>query len=133
MTQVHMGGCHCGRLRYRFDAPLTDIAHCHCSDCRRTSGGIVTTWITVPLASFTWTRGEPAEYHSSPGCSRYFCGGCGCLLGLFTQQAPDTMDVTTATMDDVAQALPDRHIWVRSRLPWLHLDPGLPEEQEETL
>ena len=133
MTTAHTGGCHCGRLRYRFDAPLADIAHCHCSDCRRITGGLVTTWITVPRAAFTWLDGEPAEYRSSANCSRYFCGHCGCHLALYTSLSPDSLDVTVATLDDVHQAPADRHIWVRSRLPWVTLDPHLPEEQEEAL
>jgi len=29
MKVEHQGGCQCGALRYRIDAPLTDIAHCH--------------------------------------------------------------------------------------------------------
>lgn len=131
MTESHTGGCQCGQLRYRFDAPLRDIAHCHCSICRRTTGGIVTTWISVPLASFHWLAGTPGEYASSSSCTRYFCRNCGCNLALFTRHSPATLDVTVATLDDVAQAAADRHIWVTSRLPWLHLDEHLPEEAGE--
>ncbi|WP_459617808.1 GFA family protein, partial [Enterobacter hormaechei] len=43
MPETHTGGCHCGYLRYAVAAPLDDVAHCHCSICRRTTGGIVTT------------------------------------------------------------------------------------------
>ncbi|HSC84161.1 MAG TPA: GFA family protein [Pseudomonas sp.] len=131
MADLHTGGCHCGQLRYAFSGPLRDIAHCHCSICRRTSGGIVTTWITLPLASFHWSYGQPGEYASSASCTRYFCRGCGCQLALFTTHSPGTLDVTVATLDEVAQVPADRHIWVGSRLPWLQLDPQLPEEDEE--
>lgn len=133
MTDLHTGGCHCGRLRYRFDAPLRDIAHCHCSICRRSSGGLLVTWITVPGARFSWTAGEPGTYASSPTCTRYFCRDCGAQLALHTALAPDTLDVTIGTLDDANQAPADRHIWVGTRLPWLHLDPHLPDEQEEQL
>lgn len=133
MGQVHLGGCHCGQLRYACDAELSDVAHCHCSICRRTTGGIVTTWATVPLASFRWTVGKPAEYHSSATCVRYFCPNCSAQLALFTDQSPNTLDITTATLDDVALVAPDRHIWVKSRLPWIHLDEQLEEEWEEQL
>ncbi|AYC31005.1 GFA family protein [Pseudomonas cavernae] len=133
MSELHLGGCHCGSLRYQFNAPLHDIAHCHCSICRRTSGGIVTTWITVPLPAFTWTVGEPAQYRSSSHATRYFCPTCGAQLALFTALSPETLDVTVATLDQPERARPDRHIWVKNRLPWLHLDPQLPEEDGETL
>ena len=131
MSEVHGGGCQCGALRYQFQAPLRDIAHCHCSVCRRSSGGIVTTWITVPLASFRWLAGTPREYASSASCTRSFCPTCGAQLCLFTTLSPQTLDVTVATLDHPELAPADRHIWVQSRLPWLHLDQQLPEEQQE--
>lgn len=133
MSEVHTGGCQCGALRYQFQAPLQDIAHCHCSICRRSSGGIVTTWITVPLASFQWLAGEPRTYASSASCTRSFCPHCGAQLALFTTHSPTTLDVTIATLDHPEQAPADRHIWVSSRLPWLYLDPQLPEEDQERI
>ncbi len=133
MSKTQQGSCHCGQLRYHCTAPLQDIAHCHCSICRRTSGGIVTSWVTVPREAFAWLRGVPAEYVSSATCMRYFCPGCGAQLALFTTLSPDSMDITVATLDHPEDAPADRHIWVNSRLPWLLLDPQLPEEQEEQL
>ncbi|MBS7664428.1 GFA family protein [Pseudomonas lalucatii] len=133
MSEIHCGGCQCGALRYRFEAPLRDVAHCHCSMCRRCSGGIVTTWVTVPLASFQWLAGTPREYASSAGCTRRFCGNCGAQLCLFTTLSPGTLDVTVATLDHPERAPADRHIWVQNRLPWLHLDEHLPQERQESL
>lgn len=131
MSENHQGGCLCGGLRYEFTAPLQDIAHRHCSTCRRSSGGIVTTWITVPLTSFRWLAGTPREYASSATCTRSFCPTCGAQLTLFTHLSPHSLDITIATLDQPELAPADRHIWVQSRLPWLHLDEHLPHEQQE--
>jgi len=133
MNVEHQGGCQCGALRYRIDAPLTDSAHCHCAICRRSSGGILTTWVTVPRQAFHWLRGTPKAFASSASCTRYFCADCGAHLALFTSLSPDTLDVTVATLDEPEQAPADRHIWVGSRLPWLTVDPQLPEENEEII
>ncbi|MCY7262988.1 MULTISPECIES: GFA family protein [Pseudomonas] len=133
MSELHTGGCHCGRLRYQFSGPLRDIAHCHCSICRRVSGGLVTTWITLPARAFKWLEGVPARYDSSASCARYFCADCGAHLALVTHLSPDSIDVTIATLDHPERAPADRHIWTDSRLPWLRLDEQLPEEPEETL
>jgi hypothetical protein len=133
MPAIHQGGCQCGALRYEFEASLQDIAHCHCSICRRSSGGIVTTWITVPLASFRWLVGTPREYASSSSCTRSFCPTCGAHLTLFTTLSPHSLDITIATLDQPELAPADRHIWVQSRLPWLHLDPQLPEDDQEVM
>jgi hypothetical protein len=133
MLPIHQGGCHCGQLRYAVNAALQNIAHCHCSICRRTSGGLITTWLTVPLASFRWLCGTPAEYAPSATCTRYFCSGCGAQLALFTRLSPESLDVTVATLDHPEAAPADRHIWVSNRLPWLQLDPHLPVEDQEIL
>jgi hypothetical protein len=54
-------------------------------------------------------------------------------LALLTSLSPSTLDLTIATLDHPEAVPADRHIWVSSRLPWLHLDPQLPEEDEEQL
>ncbi|MFH6600001.1 GFA family protein [Ectopseudomonas khazarica] len=133
MSEQHEGGCQCGALRYRIEAPLSDSAHCHCAICRRSSGGILTTWVTVPRTSFQWLQGQPRTFASSASCSRYFCADCGAHLALFTTLSPHTLDVTVATLDAPELAPANRHIWVGSRLPWLSVDPQLPEEDEELL
>lgn len=133
MSEQHEGGCQCGALRYRIEAPLSDSAHCHCAICRRSSGGILTTWVTVPRTSFQWLQGQPRTFASSASCSRYFCADCGAHLALFTTLSPQTLDVTVATLDVPERAPANRHIWVGSRLPWLSVDPQLPEEDEELL
>jgi len=131
MSQIHTGGCHCGNLRYQIDAPLEDIAHCHCSICRRTSGGTVMTWTSVPLTTFQWLAGSPATYDSGPTCIRYFCGNCGAHAALFTRNSPQQIDVVIATLDHPELAVPSRHIFIENRLPWLHLDEHLPGSEGE--
>ena len=127
------GGCLCGQVQYRIEATLADIAHCHCGMCRKSSGGIVTTWATVPLAAFAWTLSQPSRFASSTHAGRFFCGNCGALLALHTQRAPDTIDVTVATLDQPQQHPANRHIWFTEHLPWLHLDEDLPYEDQEIL
>ena len=133
MQDVTEGGCHCGALRYRLVGDLTDIAHCHCSICRRVSGGLVVTWLTLPRSGFQWLAGEPSCYVAPASCSRYFCGQCGAHVALMTTHSPETVDVTVATLDHPERVRANRHIWVGSRLPWLHLDEDLPSEAEENL
>lgn len=132
-THSHAGGCLCGRVRYRIDAPLEDIAHCHCGMCRKSSGGIVTTWVTVPREAFAWISGEPRNHASSPHTQRFFCGDCGALLALHTTRAAATVDVTIATLDEPQRHPARRHIWFTDHLAWLHLDETLPHEQHEIL
>lgn len=133
MNDVQEGGCHCGTLRYRLEGDLTDVAHCHCSICRRVSGGLVVTWLTLPRKGFQWMAGEPKRYVAPASCTRFFCGDCGAHVALETTHSPLSIDVTVATLDRPEQVRANRHIWTGSRLPWLHLDEELPGEVEESL
>ncbi|AFK69616.1 glutathione-dependent formaldehyde-activating protein [Pseudomonas putida ND6] len=54
-------------------------------------------------------------------------------MALVTTHSPQTIDVTVATLDHPERVRANRHIWVGSRLPWLHLDEDLPSEDEERL
>jgi hypothetical protein len=129
---VAEGGCLCGSVRYRIIGPIAPGAHCHCSMCRRSTGGMVVTWVTVPLAAFTITAGAPRRFRSSPGAERSFCGQCGAQLTFRTEAAPTLIDITVATLDDPASHPPDRHIFSLDRVPWLHLDPALTDYPEDT-
>ncbi len=131
MHEFNEGGCHCGALRYRLVGALTDVAHCHCSICRRVSGGLVVTWITLPYACFQWLAGTPRAYRAPASCTRYFCGKCGAHVALVTLHSPQTIDITVGTLDAPQQVPAQRHIWTDNRLPWLHLDEHLPGEAGE--
>lgn len=133
MSEFVEGGCHCGAIRYRLAGDLNDVAHCHCSICRRVSGGLVVTWITLPRRDFRWLKGRPRLYVAPASCSRFFCGDCGAHVALSTEHSPQSIDVTVATLDQPDRVQANRHIWTSSRVAWLHLDEQLPEEAEEAL
>ena len=126
------GGCHCGTCRYRIALDhLGDVANCHCSICRRTTGGTYVTWATVPQAAFAWLTGEPRGYAPNATSQRWFCPSCGAQLALWTSLSPETLDVTVSTLDTADDVPPNRHIFVSSKLTWVNVDDGLPQEVEE--
>lgn len=123
----HEGGCLCGAIRYRSDAPAVGrITHCHCTMCRRATGAPVVDWVTFRVSDLRFIAGEPANYASSSHARRQFCPVCGTPLTFWSSHDPDYIDVTVGSLDQPEQALPDCHIFVGSRLPWMHLDPELP-------
>lgn len=130
---MHEGYCQCGRTRYAVQLDrLDDVATCHCTACRRGTGGTHVTWATVPRAAFAWTAEKPAAYRSSDHATRYFCRHCGAQLAFETTREPESLDLTVSTLAHPELAAPDRHIWVGSKLPWVHLQDGLPQEAGET-
>ena len=123
---VRLGGCLCGAIRYRADGPLLYATHCHCTLCRRASGAPLVSWATFSADGFHIIQGEPTCYASSPVARRRFCPACGTQLTFQRRDHRQEMDVTIASLDLPEQVVPTSHSWVRSRLPWLHIDGHLP-------
>lgn len=127
------GQCDCGQTSYFIaDDAEIDIANCHCATCRKSTGGSCVTWATVPMSQFQWTGAPPEIYPSSSHGKRFFCRRCGAQLALFTEKSPQTIDVTVATFTHPELYPPTQDIWLKSKLPWIPLDPQLPGQQEET-
>lgn len=128
------GSCHCGYVQYRVDQEvLDDVANCHCSICRRSSGGTFVTWATVPRECLSWTAHAPAHYQATAQSERYFCPRCGAQLALYTELAPQTIDIAVATLDKVDSFPPTREIWVRNKIAWVALSDALAHEDDESL
>ena len=128
------GGCFCRAVRYRCSLDGTpDVAVCHCSECRRSTGGTHVTWLTVPRERLQWLAGEPGQVRTNETTVRSFCPDCGTQLSLVSTRAPATIDITVCSTDYPEQLPPDRHIWLRNRLRWVSIEDGLAREEEETL
>jgi len=118
------GGCLCGAVRFRAEGPASNSTLCHCTSCRRAAGAPVVAWVTFGATSFALTRGEAVRYRSSPLVIRTFCGRCGTSLCYTRDDEPETIDVTTASLDRAREFAPSDHIWTSDALPWMHgVDP----------
>ncbi|MDM0116191.1 GFA family protein [Variovorax sp. J22R133] len=124
------GHCFCGAVRYEAGGVPSNETNCHCSICRRTSGAPFVAWFTVPSSGFRLTAGRPATFKSSEHGTRSFCAACGTPLTFHSTKYPDEMDVTTCSLEDPAMLPPRDHTRTSSRLPWVHLDDGLPAYPE---
>ena len=120
------GGCRCGAVRYRAEGVPLWVSHCHCDDCRRSSGAPVSTFAGVRADGFAFTAGTAASYESSPRVIRRFCGACGTPLTYEAAVYPGEVHVAAGTLDAPATLAPERHVFVRERLPWLVIGDDLP-------
>src|SRR5687768_7236625 len=55
MTPKFKGGCLCGAVRYESHADPMMAGHCHCADCRKSSGTGHCSHLVVPKASVAVT------------------------------------------------------------------------------
>jgi hypothetical protein len=126
MTGALEGGCLCGAIRYCCDGSPIDAGYCHCRICQHSAGAPVLAWLTMPVAAFSYTRGQPAAYRSSTHSQREFCGRCGTQLAFRRQQDARTVDITLASLDDPSRVAPEYHIWRMSRIAWFETHDDLP-------
>ena len=119
------GGCLCGAIRYRFTGEPKALGLCHCISCRRAAGAPAVAWTVVPRASFEILAGSPVRFRSSPPVERTFCGKCGTPLTYQSDEAPLTIDITTASLDRPERCPPKKEIWLDHRIPWMATNPSL--------
>ncbi len=120
----------CGAVRYEAGGAPHDVSHCHCLDCRRSSGAAFVTWASFRPSHFHFTHGQPRQFEWA-GRFRSFCPSCGTPLTFMAAADADEIDVTVCSLDDPQSVSPVDHTWVEDRLPWVHLNDGLPTYHKE--
>lgn len=123
------GGCLCGSTRYEAGGELYDITHCHCLDCRRSSGAPFVAWASFRRNEFQFTAGKPQELQWA-GRLRSFCSRCGTALTFLASHDADEIAVTVCSFDQPETVAPADHTWTDDQLPWIRLADGLPVFRE---
>ena len=83
-------------------------------------------WLTFPVERFRIVKGGPAAFHSTPPVTRTFCRDCGTPLTYVHADSPNTVDVTTCTLDDPDAFPPTHHSWLSHDVGWVKFGDGLP-------
>jgi len=123
------GSCWCGGVRFEISKPFISLSFCHCTSCKRISGGVGTAngrarseWIDVKEGRELLTTYQPDE-----GSAKTFCSVCG--SNLFGGGWPESehASVRLSSIDEGLEQKPEAHVYVRSVAPWETLpDDGLP-------
>ncbi len=125
-TEIWSGRCLCGAVELRLTEGPTVVSFCHCGTCRRATGGPVSLFAGFRTAALTYSRARPRSFNSSPGIDRPFCPDCGSRIGYLDARLPGWIYVHAGILDAPERLRPQRHAWDQERLPWLHIDDGLP-------
>jgi hypothetical protein len=72
-------------------------------------------------------RGALAEHRSSDCIMRGFCSDCGSSLTYQDGNRAGEIDVTLSSLDDPGALVPQIHIWVEDKLPWMVIADGRPQ------
>ena len=130
-TTPMTGGCLCGAVRFQITAKPLAAYYCHCSMCRKNSGGgMFMACATVPLEGFAFTKGKPAAYESTPGNLRLFCAACGTPLSCQVAEDPKLAEFNLGCLDDPDLIKPEFHAFTSSQVSWCEIDDDLPRYAE---
>lgn len=114
------GSCLCGALTYEIRGDFDGVWVCHCSNCRKASGGTGNCIVIVPRANFRWLTGEDhrVTYALRPSYTITRCKTCGTPLPAEEDQT--TVYLTAGTLDEPLGAGIRTHIFNGSRPDWDH-------------
>ena len=127
MSEPKLGGCQCGRIRYRIDGAPLDLVVCHCTECQRQSGSAFGMSLFVAAPSFRLVSGELKSFKVRCDSGRTktctFCGDCGTRIYHQTNSA--SMSVKAGTLDNTSSLTPTAHYWTKRKLSWVVIPDGV--------
>jgi hypothetical protein len=122
------GGCLCGQVRYHC-AEETGGGHCHCIDCRKTSGTGHGSHMIVPESGFSPSGtlkffDKPAD--SGNIVSRGFCPECGSAIHSINSGVPGLVFVRASSLDNPEVFKPQMVVYTDRAASWDTMDAALP-------
>lgn len=114
------GSCLCGRVKFEVTEPFQAITACHCTSCKRLSGGggTVNGRSRSDAVEILEGRGLLNTYQPDEGSAKTFCSECG--SNLFGGGWPDSENasVRLSALDEPFDSTIEAHIYVRSVAAW---------------
>lgn len=129
MSEGFSGGCLCGAVQFESQAGPVVTGHCHCTDCRKTSGTGHASNLCVPKAvtkitGTVSTYDKPAD--SGNIITRAFCPTCGSPIYSLNSAMPEMIFFRASVLDDLEVFQPQMAVYRRSAPSWDLADPGIP-------
>jgi len=117
---VLQGSCLCGGVRFEIDGEFEPRSYCHCTSCKRLSGGAATANARVRSDSIRITSGEELLHTFTPegGSAKTFCSACGSNLFGGGWPESDQASVRLSAIDDPLPGRAAKHIYTRSVASW---------------
>ena len=126
MKLPQTGGCLCRKIRYSIIEKPRLVYTCHCTDCQHITSSAFSLGVALPETAFHLTAGEPRALERIPDSgrlnTRFVCPHCACWV--YSLPRGGVIRVRAGTLDDTSWLHPTRHIWTRSKQPWVTFAEG---------
>jgi hypothetical protein len=119
------GSCLCGDITFETAAAPQGASMCHCSQCRKQSGGI---WSSAYVKDSDLAISGPVSwYQASPQASRGSCPRCGSFL-FWKAHDEDTTSFALGAGDGATGLKIEKHIFTASKGDFYDIADGLPQK-----
>src|SRR5262245_39494851 len=124
--------CSCGQLSLTIEGEPVRISMCHCYECQRRTGAVISNQARYPRAqialtgkSTAWTR----KAESGNALTFHFCPVCGSTVYWDNTGFPDVVTVAIGAFADPSFPAPAIAVWEECRHPWVSLPPDTPPKR----
>ena len=125
-----VGGCWCGRVRYRVADEFLYASNCHCSRCRAATGSAFKPFAGIEREKLEVSDGADALLVTGDDdLNDTRCGACGSLLYSVVRDG-GYVHVALGSLADAPAMRPTKHIFVGSKAPWFEITDDLPQFEE---
>jgi hypothetical protein len=122
----YVGGCLCGRVRYRLNARPLGVNACYCDDCKKLTGATHLLMLLAERDGFAHERGEVERYRKRADSGREIdivrCEHCAVRLWHEPLSSPNFVFVAAGTLDNSRWVVPTSHIWIEKAPPHIVID-----------
>jgi hypothetical protein len=122
------GSCLCGAVEFEITGEFEPRSYCHCTSCKRLSGGAATANARVRSDEINVVKGREllTTYTPEEGSAKTFCSVCGSNLFGGGWPEREYCSVRLPAIDSPFEGKPTQHIFTRSVAAWETLsDDGL--------
>ncbi len=126
---MYSGSCLCGAVQFEIKGQISQIVHCHCSQCRKAQGSAFATNGIVASRGFKILSGEDklTAYESTSGQKKYFCKICGSPIMSKSESKMDQVRIRLGTISSDVTERPMAHIFTTSKASWEDICGDLPQ------
>ncbi len=125
---MYKASCLCASVELQIDGAISEIIHCHCSRCRKSSGTAFATNGFVHINALTVIQGQQniKSYSAKAGSNKYFCSVCGSPLFSQNSADPKRVRLRLGIIDSDITERPNSHNFCTSKANWEQLNDRLP-------
>ena len=124
-----VGGCACGRTRYRMTSAPLFVHCCHCLSCQRETGSAFVLNALIEADRWELTEAAPVAVSVPTDSGKphriFRCESCGTAVASEYGGVENLRFVRVGTLDAPHALTPDVHIYTRSKVPWIALPQGV--------